>query len=94
MTPRSARTNSIRSYERKKIGYPNNKKERKEKKETGKEKMECILAEENDSLEKSVPGIMQSRERRVGVHIVTFDELNGYIATNLCVYTLLCQTVV
>ena len=46
--------------------------------------MNCILDEENKSLEKPVPGILHSRERRVGVHIVTFDELKGYIATDLC----------
>ena len=46
--------------------------------------MNCILDEENDSLGKPVPGILQSRERRVGVHCVSFDELKGYIATDLC----------
>ena len=46
--------------------------------------MECILAEENNSLEKPIPDILQSRERRVGVHLVSFDELKGYIATDLC----------
>ena len=46
--------------------------------------MKCILAEENDSLEKPVPGILQSKERQVGVHLVMFDGLNGYIATDLC----------
>ena len=46
--------------------------------------MECILAEENNPLEKPVPGILQSRERRVGVHLVSFDDLKGYIATDLC----------
>ena len=49
--------------------------------------MKDILAEENLSLKKPVPGILQSRlqsrERRVGVHPVTFDDLKGYIATNL-----------
>ena len=46
--------------------------------------MECILDEENNSLEKPVPGILQSRKRRVGVHLVSFDDLKGYIATDLC----------
>ena len=46
--------------------------------------MECILAGENDSLEKPVPGILQSHEQRVGVHLVSFDNLKGYIATDLC----------
>ena len=46
--------------------------------------MEGILAEENISLKKTVPGILQSREHRVGVHIITFDELKGYVATGLC----------
>ena len=46
--------------------------------------MKCILAEENNSLEKPVPGILQRRERRIGVHLVTFDELKGYITTDLC----------
>ena len=46
--------------------------------------MEYILAEESNSLEKPVPGILQSRERRVGVHLVSFDELKGYITTDLC----------
>ena len=56
-----------------------------QKKETkGEEKMEYILAEENDSFKKPVPGILRSRKRRVGVHLVSFDELKGYIATNLC----------
>ena len=45
--------------------------------------MKYILAEENDSLEKPVPGILQSLERRVGVHLVTFDELKGCIRTDL-----------
>ena len=56
----------------------------KEKKETGKEKMECILTEENDSFKNPIPGILQSRKRQVGVHIVTFDELKGYIITAIC----------
>ena len=46
--------------------------------------MECILAEEYDSLEKLIPGILQSHERQVGVHLVTFNKLKGYIATDLC----------
>ena len=46
--------------------------------------MNCILDEENKSLKKTVPGILQSCERRVGVHLVSFDELKGYIATDLC----------
>ena len=46
--------------------------------------MKCILAEENNSLEKPVPRILQSQERQVGVHLVTVDELKGYIVTNLC----------
>ena len=79
-TPRNTSTDSTRSYEYTKIGYPNNK-----KKETkGEEKTECILAKENDSLKKLVPGILHSRERQVGVYLVTFDELKGYITTNLC----------
>ena len=45
--------------------------------------MECILDEENNSLEKPVPGILQSRKRQVGVHLVLFDDLKGYIATDL-----------
>ena len=46
--------------------------------------MECILDEENNSLEKPVPGILQSQKRRVGVHLVSFDDLKGCIATDLC----------
>ena len=56
----------------------------KEKEKSGEEKMEWILAAENNSLEKPVPGILQSRKRQVGVHLVSFDELKGYIATDLC----------
>ena len=41
---------------------------------TGEGKMECILAEDNNLLKKPVPGILQSRERRAGVHLVLFDE--------------------
>ena len=63
-------------------GTQSTKKEEKDK--SGEEKMECILAEENNSLEKPIPGILQSRERQVGVHLVSFDELKGYIATDLC----------
>ena len=75
MTPRNKRTDNARSYEGKKIGYPT----RKETK--GEEKMERILAE-NNSVEKPVPGILQSHERGVGVHLSAFDELKGYIATD------------
>ena len=57
---------------------------KKEKDKTGEEKIECILAEEIDSLEKAVPGILQSHERQVDIHLVSFDELKGYIATDLC----------
>ena len=57
---------------------------RKKKIKLEKKKMECILAEENNSLEKPIPGILQSRERRVGVHQVSFNDLKGYIATDLC----------
>ena len=46
--------------------------------------MEDTLAEENASLAKPVLGILQSRKKRVGVHLITFDDLKGYIATNLC----------
>ena len=46
--------------------------------------MECILAEENNLLEKPVPGILQSHKQRVGVHLVSFDDLKGYIAIDLC----------
>ena len=46
--------------------------------------MECILDEENNSLEKPVPSILQSRKRQVGVNLVSFDDLKGYIATDLC----------
>ena len=45
--------------------------------------MECILDEENNSLEKPVPGILQRQKQRVGVHLVSFDDLKGYIATDL-----------
>ena len=45
--------------------------------------MECILAEENNPLEKPVPGILQSRKRQVGILLVSFDKLRGYIATDL-----------
>ena len=44
------------------------------KKEKRRRKMECILAEENDALKKPVLRILWSRERRVGLHLVTFDE--------------------
>ena len=57
---------------------------KKEKEKVCEEKMKCILDEENNSLEKPIPGILQSRERRVDVHLVSFDELKGYIATDLC----------
>ena len=46
--------------------------------------MECILDKEDNSLEKLVPGILQSRKRQVGIHLVSFDDLKGYIATDLC----------
>ena len=46
--------------------------------------MKCFLAEEDNSLVEPVPGILQSRERRVGVHLVLFDELKRYIVTALC----------
>ena len=46
--------------------------------------MKCILDEENNSLKKPVPGILQSRKRQVGIHLVSFDDLKGYIATDLC----------
>ena len=46
--------------------------------------MECILAEENNSLEKPMPGILQSRKRRVGIYLVSFDDLKGYIAIDIC----------
>ena len=46
--------------------------------------MECILDAENNSLEKPVPGILQSRKQQVGVHLVSFHDLKGYIATDLC----------
>ena len=59
-------------------------KQQQQQEKTGGEKMECILAEENEPLEMPVHGILQSRERRVGVHLVSFDELKGYIATDLC----------
>ena len=48
------------------------------------EKIECILDEENNSLEKPIPGILQSWKREVGIHLVSFDDLKGYIATDLC----------
>ena len=51
---------------------------------TGKEKIECFLDEENNSLEKPVPGILQSQKRQVGVHLVSFDDLKKYTATHLC----------
>ena len=57
---------------------------KKEKDKSGEEKMECILAKENNSLEKPVPGILQSLKRQVGVHLFSFDDLKGYIATDLC----------
>ena len=54
-------------------------------KKTGeKEEKEDILAEENASLDKYVTRILQSREWRVGIHLVTSNELKGYIATDLC----------
>ena len=63
-------------------GTQSTKKEEKEK--DGEEIMNCILDEENKSLQQACPGILQSRNRRVGVHIVDFEELKGYIATDLC----------
>ena len=45
--------------------------------------MECILDEENNALEKPIPGILQSRKQQVGIHLVSFDGLKGYIATDL-----------
>ena len=51
------------------------KQKKKEKDKIGEEKLECILAEENDSLKKPIPGILQSRKRRVGVYLVSFNEL-------------------
>ena len=56
----------------------------KKKEMPGDKKIKCILAEGNDSLEKSVSGILQSQERQVGVHLVTFNELKGCITTDLC----------
>ena len=49
----------------------------------GEEELKDILAEENKLLGKSVARILQSRERQVGIHLVTFNELKGYITTNL-----------
>ena len=46
--------------------------------------MECVLAAENNSLEKPVPGILQSRELQVGVRLVSFNEWKRYIAADLC----------
>ena len=46
--------------------------------------MECILEHENNSLEKPVPGILQNRKRQVGILLVSFDDLKGYVATDLC----------
>ena len=64
----------------------------KQKEKAGEEKMEYILAKENDLLKKLVPSILQSRERQIGVHLVTFNELEGYIATDL--YGVYCHTLV
>lgn len=43
-----------------------------------------LLGVENEELEPASPGILQSRDRRVGAHIVTFEELKNSIATDLC----------
>ena len=82
LTPRSKRTHNIGAYECTQIGYKNKKK--KEIDKAGEEKMECILAKEIKSLKKPIPGILQSRERRIGVHLVSFNELKKDIATDLC----------
>ena len=42
-----------------------------------------ILELENAALEISTPGILRNRERKVGIHLVSFYELKSYIATNL-----------
>ena len=55
-TPGGPETNSTWPYECLQIGYTNNKKERKRK--IRRRKMECILAEENNSLQKPLPGIL------------------------------------
>ena len=46
--------------------------------------MEDILAKENDSLQNPVPWILHRWERQVCIHLVTFNELKGCIATDLC----------
>ena len=48
------------------------------------EEKEDILQKENEVLEKPRRGILQAKERRVGAHMVAFDELKAYIATDLC----------
>ena len=64
------------------LGTQSTKKNEKEK--DGGEKMKCILDEDNNSLKKPIPSILQSRERQVCVHLVSFDKLKGYISTDLC----------
>ena len=39
---------------------------------------------DNDAFDPPKSGILQTRECRVGAHIVPFDELEGFIATYLC----------
>ena len=43
-----------------------------------------ILQVENEEPEGPRLGILRTKERRVGAHLVAFDELKGYIATDLC----------
>ena len=50
---------------------------KKKEKKGEKEKMECILAEKNDSLKKLVSRILQSHETRVGVHLGKLTDVQG-----------------
>ena len=56
----------------------------KPKKKSDEEVDEDLLDTENQQLEPPRPGVLQDKQRRVGVHVIVFDELNGTIATDLC----------
>ena len=58
LTPQSMRAYYTRTYECSMVRYTNNKKKLTDR--SDEEKMECSLDEENNSLEKPVPGILQN----------------------------------
>ena len=68
------------------LGHPHARRSRPQTTKTRikTEAKDDILQQENEALERPQPDILQTKERRVGAHLVAFDELKGYIATDLC----------